>query len=334
MMKEEYRDAWIGGGMLGLDFPTMQTESGGLIENGEYHSLKAYLAVEDISQLLFNEIEEGAIINAWWYCGIPLMSISEDALPYPVYFHCDDMEYACRKCGKLILVNGIGVWHEEFFYKPNTYYYDIRNREILFSLHFPMLATKMEAKKRLIKNVGRTLLWYRYHDAEEIIDGVSDFLNGPNWLVAADDRGKFDAVRESRVSSVPVAELPMPFDYNQYMSSMVHPEEKKWKRLWRKLTLNGWLLPAKRDVIVRAEIPLTCYFYRAKRVLNYSAKTNTGYISEKSYRKVFHVLHLLYKAIRKIDCDYTKAQNAYAESLLRLTNDNFWRVRFSEEGKV
>lgn len=334
MMKEEYRDAWIGGGMLGLDFPTMQTESGGLIENGEYHSLKAYLAVEDISQLLFNEIEEGAIINAWWYCGIPLMSISEDALPYPVYFHCDDMEYACRKCGKLILVNGIGVWHEEFFYKPNTYYYDIRNREILFSLHFPMLATKMEAKKRLIKNVGRTLLWYRYHDAEEIIDGVSDFLNGPNWLVAADDRGKFDAVRESRVSSVPVAELPMSFDYNQYMSSMVHPEEKKWKRLWRKLTLNGWLLPAKRDVIVRAEIPLTCYFYRAKRVLNYSAKTNTGYISEKSYRKVFHVLHLLYKAIRKIDCDYTKAQNAYAESLLRLTNDNFWRVRFSEEGKV
>lgn len=332
MMKEEYRDAWVGGGMLGLDSPTQQIESGGVIEGGEYHSLKAFLMVEDISQLLFNEIEEGAKINAWWYCGMPLMSISEDALPYPVYFHCDDMEYACRKCEKLILVNGIGVWHEEFIYKPENYYYDKRNREILFSLHFPELATKRNAKMRLIKNVGKTLLWYRYNDAHEIMDGVTDYLKGPDWLVSFDDRSKFESLRKSRVPDVPVWDLPFTFDYNKYLASFVYPPEKKVHRLWRRLTLNGWLLPAKVNAIIPSGLPITYHLYRAKRVLNYTVKTNSGYISEKSYRKAFYVLTHLSKTLWMIDRHYNAARAAYVKSIPRLTSSDFWRTRYSEEG--
>lgn len=328
MMKEEYRDAWVGGGMLGLDFPTTQTESGGVIENGEYRPLKAYMPVEDISQLLFNEIEEGAKINAWWYCGIPLTSIGEDRLPYPVYFHCDDMEYACRYCEKLILINGIGVWHEEFFYKPDTYYYDTRNREILYALHFPELATKRAAKMRLIKNVTNELMWYRYHDAEEILDGVSDFLKGPDWLVSTDDRRKFEEVRNNRLPSLPVDELPVPFDYNQYIASLTYHGEKKWKRFLRRITLNGWLLPAKYDVIVRAEKPLNYSFFRAKRALNYSSKNHCGYVSEKSYRKCFYVLSLLLKSIIKLNFKYNSAKQMYRESLLRLTTKDFWQRQY------
>ncbi len=331
MMKEEYREAWLGGGMLGLDFPTLQTESGGVIENGEYKSLKAYMDIGAIFNLLYNEIEERAKINAWWFCGIPLTSIAEDKLPYPVYFHCDDMEYANRCCQKLILVNGICVWHEEFFYKPNTYYYDRRNWEILYVLHFPAEATKKKAKKRLVKNVVNEILWYRYRDAVEIIDGVLDFLKGPNWLVAFDDREKFEQVRKNRVPNVPVTELPIQFDYNQYLASLSYPGERRRNRLFRKLTLNGWLLPAKRDAIVRAETPLTYHFYRAKRVLNYSAKTHSGYISCKSYYNAICVLWQLLKTLWKIDLQYNIVKQAYQSSLPQLTNKAFWKNVYGEK---
>ena len=133
----------------------------------------------------------------------------------------------------------------------------------------------------MIKNVINEILWYRYHDAEEILDGVEDFLRGPDWLIHTDDRAKFEAVRKNRVPTQPMMQLPFQFDYNQYVESLTYPGESKRRRLFRRITLNGWLLPANREVIVRAETPLTYSFYRAKRVLNYSAKNHCGYISNK-----------------------------------------------------
>lgn len=330
MVKPEFRDAWLGGGMLGLDFPTLQTESGGLLENGEYKSLKLYLNLSDLYPVLYNELEEGAKINAWWFCCIPLDTIGPSDLPYPVYFHCDDMEYAYRCCKKLILLNGIVVWHEEFFYKPDTYYYDKRNREVLFSLHCPEFSTKRKARKRLIKNVIDKILWYRYHDAEEILDGIEDFLKGPDWLIHTDDRAKFEAVRKNRVPTQPIAQLPFQFDYNQYIASLTYPGESKRRRLFRRITLNGWLLPASRQVIVRAETPLTYNFYRAKRVLNYSAKSHSGYISRKEYGHALKILFRMIGLLGKITIKYNRVRDAYQASLPKLTTREFWQKRYQE----
>ena len=330
MVKPEFRNAWLGGGMLGLDFPTLQTESGGLLENGEYKSLKLYRDLSDLYSVLYNEIEEGARINAWWFCCIPLDTIGMSDLPYPVYFHCDDMEYAYRCCKKLILLNGITVWHEEFFYKPDTYYYDKRNREILFALHCPEFATKHLVKRRLMKNVVNEILWYRYHDAEEILDGIEDFLKGPEWLIHTDDRRKFEEVRKNRVPTQPIAQIPFQFDYNQYIASLTYPGESRWRRMLRRLTLNGWLLPANREVIVRAETPLPYHFYRAKRVLNYSAKNNSGYVSKKEYSHAFKIIFRMVCLFGKITIQYNQVRKAYQASLPQLTTKEFWQKHYQE----
>lgn len=331
MMKPEYREAWLGGGMLGLDFPTVQTESGGIVENGAYRSLKAYMDLAHPYQVLYNELEEGAKINAWWFCGIPLRSIGEDALPYPVYFHCDDIEYASRLCKKLILINGLCVWHEEFFYKPVTHYFDRRNYEILFTLHYPQDATRRKAKKRLIRNVVSQILWYRYHDAEEVLEAVSDFLNGPEWLIHTDDRAKFNSVRENRMPMIPLSELGEPFDYGSYLYSMTYPGESKRRRLWRRLTLNGWLLPANRNIVVRSETPITFHFYRAKQAINYSDKNHCAYLTRKSYRDAIRVLCALVKTLWRIDRRYNAVRKAYRDSVPRLTNQTFWQELYTEQ---
>lgn len=331
MMKKTNLDAWVGGGMLGLDFPTLQAESGGVIENGKYVSIKQLRDVSSLPSVLHNELEEGAGINAWWFCCIPLSTIGEDKLPYPVYFHCDDMEYAARCCKKLILLNGLSVWHEEFFYKPDTHYFDKRNMEILFSLHFPQFANKRSVKKRLIKNVLNSVLWYRYHDAEEILDGVSDFLKGPEWLVHTDDRAKFEEVRKNRIPSTPVDQQDFPFDYNQYLDSLSYPGESRKRRLFRRLTLNGWLLPANRDLIIRAETPITFHFYRARRVMNYSAKNHSAYMSYKSYRKAFAVAGKLLRTLVRIDREYGRARESYRNSISAYTSLEFWQNKYDAE---
>ena len=330
MVKPEFREAWLGGGTFGLDFPTLQAESGGLLEDGKYKPLKLYMELSHLHSVLYNELEEGAKINAWWFCCIPLGTIGLSNLPYPVYFHCDDMEYAYRCCKKLILINGIAVWHEEFFYKPDAYYYDNRNREILFALHCPNFSQKVSVKKRLIKNVINELLWYRYHDAEEILDGIEDFLKGPNWLIHADDRAKFEEVRKNRVPTLPVAELPFQFDYNQYLESLTYPEEKRIRRLFRRLTLNGWLLPANRNVIVRAETPITYHFYRAKYVLNYSSKGHCGYISNKDFKQALKILSRLWGLLGEIDKKYTKVVEEYRNSFSQLVTKEFWQKHYQE----
>lgn len=330
MVKPEFRDAWLGGGTLGLDFPTLQAESGGLLEDGKYKSLKPYMDLSHLHSVLYNELEEGARINAWWFCCISLNTIGPSSLPYPVYFHCDDMEYAYRCCKKLILLNGISVWHEEFFYKPDAYYYDNRNREILFALHCPDFSKKSSVKRRLIKNIINEILWYRYHDAEEILDGIEDFLKGPDWLVHADDREKFEEVRKNRVPTLPVTELPLQFDYNQYLQSLIYPGEKRSKRLLRRLTLNGWLLPANRNVIVRAETPITYHFYRARYVLNYSSKGHCGYISNKDFKQALKILFRLLVSLVEIDKKYTQAVAKYRNSVPELVTKEFWQKHYQK----
>lgn len=331
MIKDEYRHAWIGGGMLGLDFPRVQTESGGCFEGPDYQSLKLNADLGDLYQVLYNEIEEGARINAWWYCCMPLSSIDDAHLPYPVYFHCDDMEYALRQCKKLILLNGLCVWHDEFFYKPITYYYDKRNREILYALHFPDIANKCDAKKRLRDSVLHQILWYRYQDAHDILDAFEDFLKGPQWLVSFDDRKKFNDVSKKRYAHKPVEDLPVAFDYDKYLQSLAFTPEKKPKHLLRVLTFNGWLLPARGDAITCVSVPQTPKLYRARRVLNYAVNTNSGYVTEKSYKEALYILRRLLHVQRLIDKDYTKAAAAYRETMPQVTTRDFWEQRFAQQ---
>lgn len=70
--------------------------------------------------------------------------IRKDNLPWPSYFHMDDMEYDIRNCKKMILLNGICVWHEPFENKPSSYtqYYDTRNIIITHFIHYPKWGKK------------------------------------------------------------------------------------------------------------------------------------------------------------------------------------------------
>lgn len=328
-IKDEYEDSWIGGAMLGLDFPTIQTESGGRIESGNYVCLKPNYDLSNLHAIVLNEIEENAQINAWWYCMMPIKGLSKDKLPYPVYFHCDDMEFALRNCKKLILLNGLCVWHMEFFYKRENFYFDKRNREILYSLHFPEEVNSKKAIKRLIRGVIHNIFSFRYSDARDVIDAHMDFLKGPEFLNSSVDRKKFNDIRKSYQEEIDIDKIDWPFKYDEYISSfniLGNPSRKR-----KILTLNGWLLKSNRSIIVSSANTVPAKFFGVKKALNYSVKTNKAFITEKDPKEALLITLEMIKTILAIMVKYKKASKDYYESLDLYTSEEHWINIYNNE---
>lgn len=62
-LKEQYKDAFVGGAMLRLDRQYQQVESGGVWNSGNLISLKSGLNLQEVEPILYNEIEEGVQFN-------------------------------------------------------------------------------------------------------------------------------------------------------------------------------------------------------------------------------------------------------------------------------
>lgn len=178
-LKEQYKDAFIGGAMLRLDRQYFQVESGAVWNSGNLISYKQGLDLNSLDACLFNEFEERTQFNAWWYCAFPLNIINDNNLPMPIFIRGDDVEFGLRNMKHLILMNGICVWHEPFENKYSSflYYYILRNRLIDNSLHNMTIAKKL-FKRILYVQVCDEIRIYRYKNAHLLIRGVEDFLKG------------------------------------------------------------------------------------------------------------------------------------------------------------
>ncbi len=137
LRRDEYREAFVGGAMLRLDQPALQVEAGAVWNGGYMKSLKSNLDLRRLDACLENEIEEYAEYNAWWYCCFPMDVVTSENLPLPLFIRADDVEYGLRNMRRLILMNGICVWHEAFENKSvsDYEYYIIRNQLICNSFH-------------------------------------------------------------------------------------------------------------------------------------------------------------------------------------------------------
>lgn len=136
---------------------------------------------------LYNEREEKADYNAWWFCCFPISIVNSDNLPLPIFIRMDDIEYGLRNMRQLISMNGICVWHESFEnkYAPYLEYYIARNQFITNAFHCKWYGTGHLIKKMLGKCVQEVKVC-QYKRADLYLQGILDFLKGPEWLAAQD----------------------------------------------------------------------------------------------------------------------------------------------------
>ncbi len=332
LIKEQFCDAWLGASMLDLENQWLQAEKGGNYEGGKYVSIKQDYDLRDKRLVIQNEIEENESINAWWYVAIPMSVVTDKSLPYPMYFHNDDIEYALRNCKKLITLNGISVWHEGFAHKYIHYYFDARNREIAFSLHKYNEAKTLKSMIRAAKWVAGCLFRYRYYEAELLLQAYNDFLQGPTLLNTDRDRKRFvDISNHNQNRLKPIEDLGRDINYAEYVTNLGWENESKIRNIIRKITFNGWLLPANREIFVSStRSNFLQKYYRAKTVINYDEKNRSFYLETKSMTRFITILFELLYIESKLLFKYRRITRIYRSSIDECTSRDRWNEIFKD----
>ena len=322
-LRPEYSGKTVAGAMLRLDNRSLQHECGGWWDGFCVRNDKTMLDLTDIANLLFNEKQDMANYNAWWYSCIPVAKISNDNLPLPIFIRYDDVEYGLRTGSDIITMSGICLWHEPFEYRfsSSSQYYEIRNEMIVNALHWPNFGFKQarEVLRYSVKvNIGR----YRYSDCQLAFKAIEDFCKGPEFLLTTDGEALHREVMSIGDRFQPLKELSVRFDENEYIKSQ--RKEKPGKKLVRFLTLNKHLLPRKGNGVVDAALNGVKDFAGKRRVLNYDVGGNRGFVTEYNTRRLLESLKGYLRTTRLMRAKYAQACEAWRQAMPLLTSREFW----------
>lgn len=325
LIKDEYENAFIGGAMLRIDQQYRQVEAGASWNGGNLNSLKSGLDLRSCDSCLYNETEEYAEFNAWWYCCFPITIVREDNLPLPIFIRGDDLEYGLRNMKKLILMNGICVWHEPFENKYSSFleYYIMRNQLIDNSFHCQWYGKK-QLNRTMFKHCVQEVMFYRYKNVDLYLQGITDFLKGPQWLLEQDGEALHKKIISKGYKGQNLEELSMGFNYPIYEESLSVYNTLKSK-IKRNLTFNGLFLPAKGDNIVSMTMVKTPQCYRKKRVMYYDEAAKKAFIAERSLKETVKYIAKTIGMLFEISFKLKKAQKDYREEGLKLRTLEFWK---------
>ncbi len=322
VLKEDYKDSFIGGAMLRLDFPEIQVEAGAAWNGGKLISRKGNLNLIYCEACLFNEIEEYYEFQAWWYCTIPIRVIREDNLPLPIFIRGDDVEYGLRNMKHLILMNGISLWHEPFErkYSSSMFYYILRNRMIDNAVR-KINYTQKEMYEELKQQVIDETLKFRYKNAHLLMDGVEDFLRGVDWFLKLDGEKKHQEVMAKGYRLKEQGDL---MDYGLYEFERNRGEGKK-QYMKRKLSCNGLLLTPNHNTIVPLNEARIINFHRANRVFHYDYYSRKGFYTKCDKKEILKCFQRLRK-IKKLSMQrYDKCVKEFYTRQKEFTNLTFWK---------
>ena len=212
LVRSEYSRAFVNGAMLQLEQPSLQFEDVSYVRSlGGFAKVKPDLHVNTREGIVHNEmidVEVDQAYGAWWFSCIPMSYIDEMGLPMPFFVRCDDVEFGLRCKPTYMTMNGICVWHARFegrFNAAVACYQYMRNMLVTRALHV-----------RGGQRVFMLLYWRLFHiylrtmdyaAAELWLDGLEDYLNGPDVLMKGDPFAAMGAAIAKAEKYVPVGDL-------------------------------------------------------------------------------------------------------------------------------
>jgi galactofuranosylgalactofuranosylrhamnosyl-N-acetylglucosaminyl-diphospho-decaprenol beta-1,5/1,6-galactofuranosyltransferase len=328
LTKTEFADAFIGGSMIRLDEPGVIFESGAVFGTKGYHALKSNLDVKRWENVLLNEVAEAINYFAWWYCVIPLSVGIEENLPLPIFMRLDDVEYGLRNMTYGITLNGISIWHEPFERRHTSTleYYFVRNFMIVMAARDVRRPVTV-AIGMLLRKIGLGLLHYDYDECDQIFDAMEDYYKGLDWLTAQDPEKLHARVSSRKAVFQDVRELDFDLGLREYFASLLF-QDHGLKRLFRRMTFNGYILPANKDGVVTNDIShgrkRIGNMYRAKRVMQYDITSNRGVVFERSVPRA--LLIMLRFIVLSMELFFTLRfkNNEYRKKLPFVQTRYFW----------
>lgn len=221
LVNNKYKEAFLSGGMMHINQPNYFFEDAGFVhQEGFFCAAKPQLHMELFHSLIRAETmpipqpytqKEDTHENyaAWWYCVIPTSVIEAHGLPLPFFVRSDDVEYSRRVNPLIMTLNGIVVWHEAFDarYAPAQERYQMPRNILIMRSMSPGKVTG-DFLGHIKRQFFLELRKFNYTDAELILEGVEDYLKGPEWFTTPGmvEKRFMDALKHSE-KLVPIEEL-------------------------------------------------------------------------------------------------------------------------------
>lgn len=330
LIKPEHKYAFLGGGMLRTDQPSIQVESGAQWNRGKIISQKHNLSLSTCENCLYNETEQHPDYLGWWFCAFPIEKASDENLPLPLFIKCDDIEYSLRSMKEAILINGICIWHDDFEtkYSSASLYYIQRNTLIDNAVH-KLDYSWFRFFKEMKYLAVHELMFYRYKNALLMIRACYDFMKGVEWLKNCDPEQLNSEIIASGYQFKNLNLLPIPFDEAAYQKTCAIPDDHGFEKCKRKLKMNGIFMPAKKENNGLAFVPTfraeSKHFYRVKTAFHYDEFINKAFITKRDYKKLIKIyFKILLLGIYSIFHYRKTCQNYYSNAKELMTLD-FWK---------
>lgn len=324
----------IGASMLFLDKPYYQHEFGAHWDGDLVIAHNGKMDMREKASLLKNASHESAQYTAWWFNCFSARLPERIGLPFPFFIKIDDAEYCMRAKAKILLLNGIGVWHECFEYKFSSplEYYSKRNELILNALYYPNLGVLFQFRK-FLRSLAKQLIYQRYRTLELVFKAYSDFLKGAAAFKNLDAEALHRTLGSLGEQQIPRTlleeegyDLSRPF----YQPESFETPTRKLKQV---VTLNGYLLPAKSEPcrLIDMTDPKPKSFYRAGMTLQYNPVTEKGFVTKQSrlvllktgFRAIGYFFKLLFR--------FRKASRSFREAFPEIISESAWKARLNIE---
>lgn len=196
IVNDEYLEAFISGAMMNMDEPYLRWEEMGYVgADGAFHPIKPVARMDVLHDVVANETfdiptyisdcaDQAQNYAAWWYCVIPMSQIEAHGLPVPVFVRGDDVEYSRRCKPKFITMNSICIWHLSFHMRYNAAQERYQmTRNCLIDQYASDFAPMSDFAKQIRGAFNLELSKFNYTNAELVLQGIEDFLKGPDWIM-------------------------------------------------------------------------------------------------------------------------------------------------------
>lgn len=344
----KYKDAFINGAMLSLQQPNRQFEDVSEVAFALYRRLKYDLFVDELEDIVENErvsVEVPNAYGAWWYSVIPTSAIEKNGLPVPFFIRCDDVEFGIRNQPTYMTMNGICVWHSSFEgrLRANVDAYNY-SRNFLAMIAMDECSSEVYFMTRFKRDLRIRLRDFDYIWAEQMLDGLEDYLKGPEYLENLNGSQSMKERGAKNEKLVPVEELDQDILKEAGVTQKVLDNvtlkfrQPVFLRYWRLLPYDrhylpeSWLSDKAHYIVKNNAVLIEGNAVRAKTVVFLDSTRKQGIIRTIDYDR--------FKAIRKRESElmarYRKegkaVHQAWKDAKPYLTSREFWTKYLGEDG--
>lgn len=325
----------ISGAMLYENRKYLQWENGAWFDGG-CHSLNRNSDLRDPEKIFENETETDCrIYGAWWFFFFPVKYAINYSLPF--FIRGDDIDFSYSNDFKIITLNGVSSWQEDFKTKESamTFYMFVRSH-LVHHLTLPFLKS---AYLTLLKILWRRFRKYNdscyYGTAACINLAFCHFMKGPDFF----EENIHPVAILKKIAELSSCEKSVSCTKEQLQSMALKPAENLIKSvilsfIIRRLSFNGHLLPdflirkTPEAMIFKSQAPGEVKAFLRSQITVVADSGASVQVLRRSRVAYFRNLSIFLYHATRLAFLLPSLRRRYRRAAVKMRGINFWKKQF------